>query len=123
VRSANILMFLVFLNGAAALMGAAGVTDAMGVQPEVGGDETINQAQENSQNVSAGADAVQTTFIGNVVEAAKTAGKVFSVVYAGPQMISNLGVPTWLTAFIFGPMYFVVALDVLSVFTQFRVQS
>lgn len=123
MRSANILILLVFLNGAAGVMAASGVGDAIGTQPDVGNTEQLQQANESAQSIGAGSEGVQTTFIGNAISAAKTVASAFSVVYAAPQMFYNLGVPLWLVGFFFGPMYFVVAFDIVSVFAQFRIQS
>ena len=123
MRSVNILMFLVFLNAAAALLGASGVAADIGVQPDVGGGDAIQKANQSAQSLDSSSEGVQTTFIGNAISAAKTAASSFSVVYAGPSMIANLGVPGWMVAFIFAPMYFVVALDIMSIFVQMKVQG
>lgn len=127
MRSANIVVFLIFLNAAAALFMACDpgpcIAQDTGVEPDVGGGEEIGQVTNESQNVESDVGGVSGTWIGNVVAGARRVASMFSVVYAGPTMLNNLGVPGWLVTFVFAPMYIVVALDVLSVFTQQRIQS
>ncbi|WP_254544087.1 hypothetical protein [Halomarina pelagica] len=114
MRSTNIVIFLVLLNASATLLSGTGIAPALGVSPTVGGDEQIEQSEQNLQSVSTDRSALD-NFIAGIISAASVLVGVFSIVIAGPLMLSNLGVPGALVAFIFAPLYFIVGLDLLQV--------
>jgi len=110
--SINIVIILVLLNGAAVLAGQVPATEQVGFQPTVGGDEEIEQAQQEGENVQSERSSLE-EFVGGVLAAAGAVTTILGVFVAGPTMLTNLGVPAVIVAFLAGPLYVVVGLDVL----------
>ena len=119
-KTRNIAIALFFLNAAAAVLVASGVAADWGIQPQAGGDEAIDSANETANNLNPGQGSDQ-NLGGLFLDAGRTLKDVFGVVFAAPGMLHNLGVPMWLTTFIFAPMYLVVAMDMYYAFTGRRI--
>jgi len=117
--STRIVIFLVFLNAAAAALVASGAAADMGIAPNPGGDQALAEANQSVAQVSPGGGPVDTLF-GLYSSVADTLSNVFGAVFAGPAMIAALGVPTWITAFVFAPMYLLVGIDIIYILTQRR---
>jgi len=114
MRSTNVLVALVLLNGAAVFAGALPVSDDLGYQPSIGGGQEIAEAQAAGEQIQSDRSSLD-QFVGGIIAAASTLTTMFSVVVAGPQMLINLGAPPLLVTFIAGPLYIFVALDLLQV--------
>jgi len=120
LRSVNIAVILFLLNASAGLMVASGFAEDVGVDLDPGADDELEAVNSSSQNVSTGSSIGQTLF-GTIAEAAKTAQTIFSIIFIAPIMFQNLGVPSFITAFVFAPMYIYVSVDILNVLTgRFR---
>ena len=114
MRSTNILIILIALNASAALIGASGLGAALGYQPTVGGDDVIDDAEDDAGEIDAERSAID-TFVSGVITAAQTLLSMFSVVIAGPRMLINLGAPTSIVTFVSAPLYILVSIDILEV--------
>jgi hypothetical protein len=114
LRSTNIVVLLVLLNASAVFVGALPVTEEVGYEPAIGGDDAINEAQQTGDTIQSDRSSLD-QFVGGIIAAASTIATILSVVVAGPQMLINLGAPTVLVTFIAAPLYVLVALDLLQV--------
>jgi hypothetical protein len=114
MRSTNVLVMLVLLNGAAVLAGAMPVTADVGYQPTVGGDAAIEEATDAGKNIQSDRSNLD-QFVGGVIAAATVITTMLGGVVAGPQMLINLGAPPALVTFIAAPLYIYVGLDILHV--------
>jgi hypothetical protein len=114
LRSTNVVILLVLLNASAVFVGAMPVTDEVGYQPAIGGDDAIDEAQQTGDKIQSDRSSLD-QFVGGIIAAASTIATILSVVVAGPQMLINLGAPTVLVTFIAAPLYILVALDLLQV--------
>jgi hypothetical protein len=114
LRSTNVVMLLVLLNASAVFVGAMPVTDEVGYQPAIGGDDAIDEAQQTGDKIQSDRSSLD-QFVGGIIAAASTIATILSVVVAGPQMLINLGAPKVLVTFIAAPLYILVALDLLQV--------
>lgn len=117
--STRVVVFLIFLNAAAGALVASGVAGDMGIAPNPGGDQALEQANDSVSQVEPGGGPVDTLF-GLYASVADTLSAVFGVVFAGPAMIAALGVPGWITGFVFAPMYLLVGIDIIYILTQRR---
>lgn len=115
--STRVLIFLVFLNAGANAMIASGVAADMEIQPDPGGDQRIEQANETASNFNATGGFADTLF-GLYSSVTTTFQNVIGVATAGPTMIGNLGVPGWFTNFLFSALYLLVAFDIVYLLTQ-----
>jgi len=102
----SVVILLMFMNATPALMVQSGVAEDMGIQPSVGGDTRIDQANENISDVSASGGLAPTLFqlFKSVTDPVQA---VVNVVFAGPSMLMALGLPAWLVTFMFAPMYLI----------------
>lgn len=94
--SFQLVLVLVLLNSAAGVLTASGVADDMGIQPAVGGDDKVASAQSSADSIEAGGGLGQTLFA-LFTSIAQTFEGVYNVVFYGPVMLANLGIPGWAT--------------------------
>jgi hypothetical protein len=94
--SFQLVLVLVLLNSAAGVLVASGVAGDMGIQPNPGGDEKVAQANQSASSVDAGGGFGDTLF-GLFISIAKAFEGVSNVVFFGPAMLTNLGIPSWAT--------------------------
>jgi hypothetical protein len=112
--STQAVVFLVFLNAAAGVLTASGAAADMGVAPTPGGGEQVEQANNSAAQVSPGSGVGETLFA-LYVTATQTVVDIFGLIFAGPTMLSNLGLPTWLVGFVFAPAYIIAGADIIFV--------
>jgi hypothetical protein len=115
MRSTNILIFLVALNASAVVLGAAGVSQSVGYDPNIGGDAQIESANESVGDVNTNKGSGFDTFVGAVISAASTLTDVFGIVIAGPTMLINLGAPGFIVYPLATPLYLLVGIDILQI--------
>lgn len=100
-------LLLMFMNAAPGLLIASGVADDWGVNPQVGGDDRVEAANENMSDVRPTGGFASTLFqLYN--SAAGTVEALFSIIIGGPLMLLNIGIPSWAVAFVFVPQYVIV---------------
>lgn len=114
--STRIVIFLVFFNLAASMVMASGLGAAWGVAPNPGGDDEIDAANAEAEQVEPSGGFGETLFM-MYNSIADTFNAIVRVVFAGPTMLTNVGIPAWFTTFLFGPMYILVGLDIMYALT------
>jgi hypothetical protein len=117
--STRIVIFLLFLNAGAGLMVQSGVAADWGVDPNPGGDAELEKANATAAEIDPSGGLGDTLF-GLYNSIAGTFQTVLETATAGPTMLNNLGVPGYLTAFLFAPLYLIVGIDVVYLLTQRR---
>lgn len=110
--SAVLFVFFLFLGAAAVLFEQAGFTAAIGVEASTHSSTFMEQAQNSLNNLDANAGLGQSLF-GMFQAAASTIAGVFTSVYAGPQLLMNVGGPASVVGFLATPLTFIVGIDVL----------
>lgn len=110
--SIQIVIFLVLLNASAGLITASGLGAALDVNPEIGGDEAVGDAQQEAEQVEPSQGRLDTLF-SLFTSTAGTMASIFKLIFYGPVMLQNLGVPAFITTFVFGAAGIVVAADVI----------
>lgn len=102
----NLFSNMLLASGAAATLGLSG-------QVEVGGDQAADTAQSQSNEISTGAPTGSTLFgLYNVL--AGILGTIYEVVFAGPVMLENAGVPSALTNMLSAIVGVVYAMGLIS---------
>jgi hypothetical protein len=109
----NIAVALILLNAGAGFLIASGVAEDWGVQPDPGGDERITDIEQESQDLETAGGTE--TLIGLYNAVAGSFSTLISIVFAAPTMLTNIGVPGFITAFLFAPLYLLVAADTIYV--------
>jgi hypothetical protein len=110
--STLIVLFFVFMNAGAFMLQSTGVAAHMGVNAETGDPSEIQQAQDAAENINTGNNVGGTLFamynsLVGVVES------IFAAMFPGAQMLSNLGVPDWFTAYLFSGATIITGVDVI----------
>lgn len=107
-----ILVFMLFANSTAIVLdsSASGWSDEANQDVNLGATEEIAELRTDLRTIQTSGGFAETLFatlssVGNTIEA------ILKSTYAAPEMISNVGVPGWLTAFMFAPLALVVGLD------------
>jgi hypothetical protein len=111
--STIIVLFVVFTNAGALMLQTTGAADVMGINAETGADDEVQEAQNAAKAVDTGNAAGGTLFamynsLLNTVEA------IFTAISPAAQIMSNIGVPTWFTSYLFSGMTIVTAVDIIS---------
>lgn len=107
-RTFKLVVFYLFLTGAANLLGAAGVTQAMGV--EVGAFSNAGEKSKQAASGLAGADTGDSLF-GLITGVAESVSTIFEAAFALPDLLGAIGVPGPIVGFLFAPLVIVVAYD------------
>lgn len=108
----QIVIFLVLLNLAAGLITASGLGAALAINPEVGGNDAVSDTQDEASSVEPSQGRLDTLF-SLFTSTADTMNSIFKLVFYGPAMLANIGIPSFITTFIFGAAGIVVAADVI----------
>jgi hypothetical protein len=113
MRSTNIVIFLVLLNAAAGVVGAVGVGPA---QPATGASGEIDSAStdlQNRQSDQPATDEITGSFFG----VGKVIQTIDGIIFHGPNMLGQLGMPGVLVGALKTVITFVVAFDVAEAVT------
>jgi hypothetical protein len=108
MRSTNLVIFLVFLNFAAIIIGATVPVD---VSIAAGGGAEIDQASADVENRDVNqpsADEITGSFLGG----AGLIQNIATILFAGPNMLVNLGMPSIFRTAFMTVLTFVISFDV-----------
>jgi len=115
-KTPTIVVFFVFFSAAAGLMEATGLTSAMGVQSPTGATDALDDSVMAIEQVSA-ADSVGDTLFGSFVAGARAIEALARGVFAGPLLLTGVGVPAPFVVFLFAPAAIIVAMDAIHYLT------
>lgn len=103
----TLTIFFVALNLFAGMMLSSGAAADLGISPDVGGDEAVDEAVQNQQDVTTGTTTGSTLFgMYNVLS--NQIGSLFSILFPGLLMLERAGVPNYITQGFFGPLFSVM---------------
>lgn len=93
-----IILSIAFLaiNLSSGVVIQSGFAEAVGIEHTMAGDEQVDEAQEEAQDINTGTES-QNTLFGMYNAVTSTLGTISSVVTAGPAMLNQLGLPSILT--------------------------
>jgi len=103
----NVTVLLMFLNGAPNLLIASGVAEDLGIDPSVQGGEDIAAANDAMSNIQASGGLGQTLFQ-LYTSVTGPVQSVLGILFGGWIMLSSIGIPSWLTTFLFVPQYLIM---------------
>lgn len=113
----NTTVFLMFVNAAAGLTVASGTAADLGVTPSVSGDQSINDANSEVQNIKISGGFASTLY-GLYTSVTGPVRAVVGIVGGGPIILASVGVPGWLLDFVFVPQYIVIGGAIIYTLTQ-----
>lgn len=108
--SAQLLLFFIFMNAFAGVLGAQGIAADMGINPSPGGDDALDQIEDNAtafESTNSGGDTLFGLYNG-------LAAVLESLVNLLPaiDMLKNAGAPTWLVNYGFAGYGTVIGMDI-----------
>jgi hypothetical protein len=121
MRTVNLVAILVIMNSVAVGLGASGVVDDWGIQPQViSNDEKLEEAESVGEDNATFSNPGTTLFglINTAINALKT---IIGVATAAPRLIALAPIPGWMVAMFFGPLYIYVAADLISAALRYSV--
>lgn len=107
----KIVFVLVFLNSAAELMRASGWAASAGIDPDPGATSEMQQALDAAGNIRPGGGFGETLFA-LYISLTKTFFAIFEFIFSAPKMLINLGIPSFVVAFLFAPAALIVGRDI-----------
>lgn len=115
-KTTKIVVFLIMLHASAGLIAASGLGADMGVMPDPGGDDKVQTAKDSANNVEAEGGIADTLFaLYNSVAQSLTA--FLNTAFALEIMLTNIGVPAYVTAFLVAPIPIIVGMDLVYLLT------
>lgn len=109
--SIQLFLFFVFMNAFAGIFAATPLGDHLGIDPDPGGEQEIEAAEADAQNVSSSSGTQDTLFglynsVASVFE-----GLINS--FPALAMMKNAGAPAWLVNYGFAGYGFLTAFDAI----------
>jgi len=111
------LVFLILLNGAVGIMEASGLADDMGVTLAPGVDTAMEDTIDNAKQGFSANGGFGATLFGLIAASISLTNTIVSGVFAFPTFVLNIGVPAWIVAPLFAPMYVVAVFEIIFVAT------
>lgn len=115
-KTPAIVVFFIFFSAAGGLLEATGVTAAMGVESPTGATDALDESVEAINTVSA-AEGIGDTLFGSFVAGARAIEALARGVFAGPLLLTAVGVPSPFVAFLFAPAAIIVTMDAIHYLT------
>lgn len=113
VRKITIMM--IALNASVAFIAAAGGDAVWGVEMATGIGDTVSEVQSAAESIGSGPVGLIEAVTGMGIAALTLIVDLVEIAFAGPILFQNLGVPEFVTAFVFAPLYIVVAIDMVAI--------
>ncbi|QSG02531.1 hypothetical protein [Natranaeroarchaeum sulfidigenes] len=113
IRSLTII--LVMSNAAANFLYSAGVAQVWGMGPETGIDREVSRGQDAAEAIGSGPLGLIDAIGGATLAAVDALTGFFSIIFAAPTLVLNMGVPEFIVIFAFAPLYIAAAFDLISV--------
>lgn len=112
----QIVICLLLLNLSAGLITGSGLGAALDINPEVIDDGAANNTLDNASQVEPSQGRLDTLF-SLFTSTAGTMKDIFTLVFYGPMMLRSIGIPKFMTDFLFGAAAIIVAADVIHYLT------
>jgi len=90
-------IFFLLLNLASGVVMGIGVGDTIGIETSLSGDEEVQAANETSDDIKPGSQSKDTLF-GMYVRMTDTVATALGPLFAGPNMLEQLGMPGEITS-------------------------
>lgn len=91
------MIFLLILNAMPGVMEASGLNDAMGVDVNLGIDDTYDSLKSNIADGFSPNTGIVESFVSVTIAAGQVVKLLFQSITAFPALLKSLGAPGWLT--------------------------
>jgi hypothetical protein len=106
---------MMMANAAAAFLAAAGSGTVWGIETETGLASTAEAVDSSAQSIGSGPVGLVDAVAGVTIAAITALNEILSIAFAAPTLFTNLGVPGFITGFVFAPLYVMVAIDIIAI--------
>lgn len=113
----TVLVMMLLLNGTVTVMESSGLTDDLQVTLAPGVDETMDELTKEMQQGFSPSGGFGDTLFSLFAAAASLFRLLVESVWALPQMMTNLGFPSWVIIPFFAPMYLLSTLEIVFIAT------
>lgn len=96
------VIILLIMNGVAGAITATGAGAALDINPELGADAQVSQVNESSRSIQGAQGSIATLFAA-ITSVFSIFATVFKLLFYGPVMLINLGIPMEIIDMIAGP--------------------
>lgn len=110
----KLTMLVVIANAAAFMLAAGGAVEVYGINPQTGVDEQVEETNKSAQQIQDNQSVLESV-VGTVQTAMNAFTKLLAAPFAAPTLMLNLGVPGFITAFIWAPLYIAVSIDFIGI--------
>jgi len=90
-------IFFLLLNLASGVVMATGVGQTVGIQTSLSGDSAVQTAENQADDIQPGSES-QDTLFGMYVRMTNTVANALGPLFAGPNMLRQLGMPAEITS-------------------------
>jgi hypothetical protein len=104
---------LLMFNFAIAFLGGATITDGWNQNPSTGIQQEVTQTNDAAKEVQSERTSLSDSFSGGMIASVGKITGLDDTIFALPVLLANMGVPGWIIDFATGPMYLMVALDII----------
>lgn len=94
--SSKLTVFFILLNGFANTLAASGVSEDLGITWSPGGNGEIEAMRTAARSISPGGAGIGDTLFALYNAMAGSFTTIFEVIFAGPLMLQNVGLPGWI---------------------------
>lgn len=108
--STLVVIFLIMMNASTGLAVASGFANDAGVQPEACGFDALDDLENSVQQVTAN-NGLGSTLFGVFAAISSSFKSIWQTATAAPSMMQCIGVPAYITTFVFAPLYLITAVD------------
>lgn len=113
IRSLTII--LVMSNAAANFLYRAGVAQVWGMTPETGIGREVSRGEAAAEAIGSGPLDLIDAIGGATLASVDAITGFFSIIFAAPSLLLNMGVPEFIVLFAMAPLYIAAAFDLISV--------
>lgn len=110
----KITMLVVMANATAFFLMAGGAVQVYGINPQTGVDQEVNETEQNAKQIQDDQSVLESV-VGAMQTAVNGVTELLAAPFAAPTLMLNLGVPQFITAFIWAPLYIAASIDVLGI--------
>lgn len=110
------IVLILFLLNASAFTVTAVAGDALDINPTIGDDTELEEADESARNIQSSQTSISTLF-GSIMSALGIVTTIFDVVFYGPNMLVQLGVPSEIMTIAKAGSSIIVGTDLLYLIT------
>lgn len=117
----RLTILLVMANATAFFLISGGVAAVYGISPHTGVDDEVERANESASQIEDEQSVVESV-VGTAITAVDSLTGLLSAPFAAPTLALNLGVPGFIVAFVFSPLYIAAGIDLISVIRGFEIR-